>query len=89
MKAAIQLSKLGQRGEGTSHSQATVSQKAVDLKKGKQLLGTVSQKVLSIEKRSPPKITTDSAPLESPQDKSISHYTRRIRRKIHFSPAHT
>jgi hypothetical protein len=35
LKAAIQLSKLGQRGEGPSRSQAAVSQKTVVLKKGK------------------------------------------------------
>ena len=44
---------------------------------------------MSIEKGSQPKITTVSTPLESSQDKSLDHYTRRTRRKIHFSPTHT
>lgn len=89
LKAAIQLSKLGQRDETPSHSQAAVSQKAVVLKKGKQLLDTVSQKTVSIEKGSHPKINSVSTPLESSQDKSVAHYTRRTRRKIHLSPTHT
>ena len=71
-KAAIQLSKLGQRGEGPSQSQATVSQKAVSIEKGSQL-----------------KINTKTTPLESSQDKSVAHYTRRTRRKIHLSQSHT
>lgn len=82
LKAVIELSKLGERGDGPSQIQAAVSQKTVVLKKGKQKLAVVSQKAISIEKRPPPKVNTESALLESPQDFFFCSIYRENKEKI-------